>query len=238
MNKKWSFIFLGVLVLGLLAACSPGAAPASSDNMRSMSVSGIGRVTVIPDLATINLGVRTEAEAVTEALEGNTAQANAIAKVLKEMGVAEEDIQTSNFNVYPTERYDPMTGQIEGRYFVVENTVNVKVRDLSQLGSILSAVVEAGANSIYGINFSVEDRQAAIAEARQLAIEDAQAKAEAIAGEAGVTLGEIVNISVSSGDSPQNFYDEKGGAFAEADVPIAAGTLAITMQAHLTYEIQ
>jgi uncharacterized protein len=114
----------------------------------------------------------------------------------------------------------------------------VKVRDLSQLGSVLSAVVEAGANSIYGINFSVEDRQAAIAEARQLAIEDAQAKAEAIAGEAGVTLGEIVNISVSSGDSPQNFYDEKGGAFAEADVPIAAGTLAITMQAHLTYEIQ
>ncbi len=238
MNKKWSFIFLSIFVLGLLAACSPGATPASSENMRSMSVSGTGRVTVVPDLATINIGVRTEAEAVTEALDGNTAQANAIAKVLKEMGIADEDIQTSNFNVYPTERYDPITGQIEGRYFVVENTVNVKVRDLSQLGAVLSAVVEAGANSIYGINFSIEDRQAAIAEARQLAIENAQATAEAIAEEAGVSLGNIINISVSSGDGPVNYYDNKGGAYAEADVPIAAGTLAITMQAHLTYEIQ
>lgn len=238
MNKKLSLIFVSVLVLGLLAACSPGAAPASSENVRSMSVSGTGRVTLVPDIATINIGVRTEAEAVTDALEGNTAQANAIANVLQEMGVAEDDIQTSNFNVYPTDRYDPMSGQVEGRYFVVENTVNVKVRDLSQLGAVLSAVVEAGANSIYGINFSVEDRQAAIAEARQLAIEDAQAKAQSIAEEAGVTLGDILNISVSSGNGPISYYDTKGGGYAEADVPIAAGTLAINMQANLTYEIQ
>lgn len=238
MNKKFRLIFLSILMLGLLAACAPGSAPAGSEALRSMSVSGTGRVTIVPDLATINIGVRTEADAVTEALEGNTAQANAIAEVLQDMGVAEEDIQTSNFNVYPSERYDPMTGQVEGSYFVVENTVNVMVRDLSQLGDVLSAVVEAGANSIYGINFSVEDRQAAIAEARQLAIEDAQAKAQAIADEAGVTLGDIINISVSSGDAPLPYFDAKGGMYAEAAVPIAAGTLAITMQAHLTYEIQ
>jgi uncharacterized protein len=238
MNKKLSLIFISVLLLGLLSACSLGAAPKSSENLRSMSVSGTGRVTIVPDLATINIGVRTEAGAVTEALEGNAAQANAIASILKEMGVAEEDIQTSNFNVYPSERYDPMTGQVEGRFFVVENTVNVKVRDLSQLGAVLSAVVEAGANSIYGINFSVEDRQAAIAEARQLAIEDAQAKAQSIAEEAGVSLGDIINISISNGDAPLSYYDGKGGAYAEADVPIAAGTLTITMQAHLTYEIK
>ena len=238
MNKKLSFIFLGVLVIGLLAACAPGAAPASSENMRSMSVNGTGRVTIVPDIATINIGVRTEADEVAEALEGNTVQANAISDVLQDMGVAKEDIQTSNFNVYPSERYDPMTGQVEGRYFVVENTVNVKVRDLTQLGSVLSAVVEAGANNVYGINFSVEDRETAVAEARQLAIEDAQAKAQAIAEEAGVELGDLINISVSSSDMPITYFDAKGGAYAEAAVPIAAGTLAIVMQANLTYEIQ
>ncbi len=238
MNKKLSLIFVSVLVLGLLAACSPGAAPASSENTRSMSVSGTGRVTIVPDMATINIGVRTEAEAVTDALEGNTTQANAIADVLQDMGVAEEDIQTSNFNVYPTERYDPMSGQEEGRYFVVENTVNVTVRDLSQLGSALSAVVEAGANNINGIKFSVEDRESAVAEARQLAIENAQAKAQAIAEEAGVELGDLTNIGVSSGDTPITYFDAKGGAYADSAVPIAAGTLAITMQANLTYEIQ
>jgi len=121
---------------------------------------------------------------------------------------------------------------------VVENTVNVTVRELSRLGEVLSAVVEAGANNIYGINFSVEDRETAVAEARQLAIEDAQAKAEAIAEEAGISLGDLINISVSSNDMPVTYFDAKGGAYAEAAVPIAAGTLAIVMQANLTYEIQ
>ena len=237
MYKKLSLVFIGILMLGLLAACTPGAAPAGSESMRTMNITGTGRVTIVPDMATINIGVRTEADAVADALEGNTSQANAIAEVLQEMGVAEEDIQTSNFNVYPSERYDPMTGQVEGSFFVVENTINVTVRDLPQLGEALSAVVEAGANNIYGINFSVEDREAAVSEARQLAIEDAQAKAQAIADESGVELGDLTNISVSSNDMPVTYFDAKGGAYAEAAVPIAAGTLAIVMQAYLTYEI-
>lgn len=238
MKKKFSLIIVSMIVIGLLAACSPSAAPAGAENERSMTVSGTGRVTVVPDIASINIGVRSEAEAVTEALDSNTAQANAISEALQELGVAEDDIQTSNFNVYPSDRYDPMTGQVEGRYFVVENTVNVTVRDLSSLGEVLTAVVEAGANNIYGINFDVEDREAAIAEARQLAIEDAKAKAQAIAEESGVELGEILNISVYSGSTPTIYYDAKGGAYSEAAVPIAAGTLSITMEANLKYSIQ
>jgi len=238
MKKKFSLIIVSVIIFGLLAACSPTAAVSNPENERSMTVNGTGRVTVVPDIASINIGVRSEAEQVTEALDSNTAQANAISQALQELDVAEDDIQTSNFNVYPSDRYDPMTGQVEGRYFVVENTVNVTVRDLSNLGEVLTAVVEAGANNIYGINFNVEDRDAAIAEARQLAIEDAKAKAEAIAEESGVELGEILNISVYSGSTPTIYYDAKGGAYSEAAVPIAAGTLSITMEATLKYSIQ
>jgi hypothetical protein len=235
MHKKMSFILVSVMIFGLLTACTSPVA--DGDSVRSMNVSGTGRVTVVPDIATINVGVRTEADEVTDALSGNTAQANAISEVLQELGVAEEDIQTSNFNVYPSERYDPMTGQSEGQYFVVENTVNVTVRDLSTLGEVLSAVVNAGANNIYGINFNVEDREEAVAEARELAIQDAKAKAEAIAEEAGVSLGDLISISVYSAGSPVAYYDAKGGAYAEASVPISAGTLTIAMECSLTYEI-
>ncbi len=235
MRKKMNLILVSIIVFGLLSACAPQSA--SDETLRSMSVSGTGRVTVVPDIATINVGVRTEADEVTDALSGNTTQANAISEVLQELGVVEEDIQTSNFNVYPSERYDPMTGQSEGQYFVVENTVNVTVRDLSTLGEVLSAVVDAGANNIYGINFNVENREEAVAEARELAIQDAKAKAEAIAEEAGVTLGDLISISVYSAGSPVAYYDAKGGAYAEAAVPISAGTLNITMECSLTYEI-
>jgi len=205
--KKNVYLFLAsLMVVGLLSACVPGIGTSSPENVRSMSVSGNGRVTIVPDMATINIGVRTEEDSVTDALKGNTAQANAISKVLQNLGVEQEDIQTSNFNVYPTDRYDPMTGQIEGRYFVVENTVNVTVRDLSSLGEVLSAVVEAGANNIYGINFNVEDREAAIAEARDLAINDAKAKAQAIADSAGVKLGQLMSISVSNSNGPVAYF--------------------------------
>jgi uncharacterized protein len=237
MIKKLSLVLFSLVAFGLLAACSPSAA--TPESVRSMSVNGIGRVTIVPDIATINIGVRSESEVVTDALDGNTAQANAIARVLKQLGIEDKDIQTSNFNIYPSERYDPMTGQVEGRYFVVENTVNVTVRDLSSLGQVLNAVVEAGANSIYGISFNVDDRSAAVAEARELAIQEAKAKAEVIAEAAGVQLGEIINISVYEGSMPVPFYDAKGGAFAaEAEVPIAAGTLTITMECNLTYAIK
>jgi len=238
MNKKFNLIIVGVMVLGLLAACSPFEAGDGNQNIRSLNVSGTGRVTLVPDIATINIGVRTESEKVTGALDGNTAQANAISKVLQDLGVEEKDIQTSNFNVYPTERYDPMTGQVEGRYFVVENTVNVTVRNLSSLGEVLSAVVEAGANTIYGITFNVDDRNAAVAEARQLAIADAQTKAQTIAEVAGVQLGELISINVYEGGGPITYYDGLGGALAEASVPIAAGTLTISMECSLTYEIK
>lgn len=239
MRKKISLIIISLVVFGLLAACTPTAAPASSENARSLSVNGIGRVTIVPDIAMINIGVRTEAEAVNDALEGNTAQANAIGRALQALGIEEKDIQTSNFNIYPNDRWNPMTGEVEGRYFVVENSVNVTVRNLPSLGQVLHTVVEAGANSIYGITFNVEDRSAAVAEARDLAIADAKAKAGAIAEAAGVQLGDIISISVYESAMPFPYYDVGGGAFAaEAEVPIAAGALTITMECSLSYAIK
>ncbi|MGI6740780.1 MAG: SIMPL domain-containing protein [Brevefilum sp.] len=236
-NKKY-LIIAGLLMIGLLSACVVPTATTESGATRSMNVSGTGRVSVVPDIATVSVGVRTEADEVSAALAGNTESANAIASALEDLGVAREDIQTSNFNVYPSDRYDPMTGEITGRYFAVENTVMVIVRDLPSLGDVLSTVVGVGANSIYGISFDVADREAAVAEARQLAIQDAKEKAEKIAADAGVTLGDLINITVTSGSLPITYYDSMGGAYAESSVPIAAGTLSIIMECNLTFEIK
>ena len=238
MKKSYLVIFVSLMVFGLLSACAPFSASSRSENLRSMTVNGIGRVTLVPDIATINIGVRTEEDNVTDALNGNTSQANAIADVLQDLGVEEKDIQTSNFNVYPSDRYNPMTGEIEGQYFVVENTVNVTVRDLSNLGEVLTAVVEAGANNIYGINFIFEAPVKASKNGDPLALEDAKAKAEIIAGDAGVELGDLISINVYEGSTPITYLDSKGGAYAAAEVPIAAGTLSITMECNLTYEIE
>jgi len=238
MNKRFSLFLVSFVVIGLLAACASPESALDSKFSRSMNVSGTGRVSVVPDIATINIGVRTEADEVNDALSGNTAQANAIAETLKDLGIDEKDIQTSNFNVYPSDRYNPMTGEVEGRYFVVENTVIVNVRDLTKLGDVLSAVVEAGANNIYGISFGVEDREAAVKEARELAIQDAKTKAEAIAEAAGVELGDLLSINVYEGSAPITYYDAKGGAYSEAAVPISAGTLNIIIECNITYGLK
>ena len=238
MQKKLTFILVSLLVVGLLASCSTAATPAvESKPSRSMNVSGTGQVTLVPDIASINIGVHTEADLVNDALSENTAQANAIASILKNLGVEEKDIQTSNFNVYPADRYDPMTGQVQSRYFVVDNTVTVIVRDLSSLGDVLSAVVDAGANNIYGITFDVEDRDEAVAQARLLAIQNAKEKAQEIADAAGVELGDLLSINVYGGITPIAYYDAKGGAYAESSVPVSAGTLTISMECSLTYEL-
>jgi hypothetical protein len=239
MRKTNRLLLLGVLLVGLLAACAPTATTTFNEkSSRSMSVTGSGQISLVPDIASISIGVRTEAEEVTDALSGNSEQANDISSILQDYEVAEEDVQTSNFNVYPSERYDPMTGKVTSHYFVVENTVNVTVRDLSKLGEILSAVVGAGANSIYGINFDIEDRESTIDQARELAIQDAKTKAQAIADAAGVELGDLLNINVYGTNAPVTYYDAKGGVYASNSAPVSAGTLTITMECNLTYELK
>lgn len=237
MKSKISLILISLATVVILAACAPTAS--DSEAVRSLSVSGTGQVSLTPDIATINIGVRTEADEATDALEENTAQANAISQVLQDLGVLEEDIQTSSFYVYPSERYNSETGETEGTYFVVENTVNITVRDLDSLGEVLSTVVEAGANTIYGISFDVDDQETAIAEAQELAIQDAYSDAEAIADAAGVELGELISISVSSGSSYSTSYETSVEVVEEgSSVPISTGLVTITMSCSASFSIQ
>lgn len=210
-------------------------------SMRTLTINGTGKVTLVPDIAYLNIGVRNEAEEVSVALEQNNELALQISAALQEQGVEEKDIQTANFNVYPNQRYDNM-GQVTGTYYVVENTVYVTVRDLSNLGKLLDVAISSGANNIYGINFSIEDYAGAQTQARDLAIKDAQQKALDVAGVVGVTLGEVQSINVAGSNYVQPYYGGYGmgggGAMAaEASVPVSAGQIVITYDVTMIYEV-
>ncbi|HEX9617810.1 MAG TPA: SIMPL domain-containing protein [Anaerolineales bacterium] len=237
------FVLIAILLLApVLAACGSTAlaqtpAPASPAP-RTISVTGKGEVPLTPDIARISIGVRTEGVDVAEAMASNNAQAQEVVDALKELGVAERDIQTSNFSIYPQQQYDEQ-GQVIDTTFVVENTVYITVRELENLGDLLDAAVGRGANSIYGIQFDVEEKDDAISEARQAAVENASAQAEELAAAAGVSLGQIQSISAAS-SFPGPIFDGRGAAVEQpaADVPISPGQLIVTAEVSVVYEIQ
>jgi uncharacterized protein len=243
-------LYLPILVI-FITGCTSGLATSKSTTQRTIYVSGIGTVKLEPDIAQINIGVRSQSADAGDALEQNNTSAQAVIKVLTDMGVERKDIQTRNFNIYAQQDVRPFiieetmdeetSIEVEknGQIYVVENTVFVILRDLDTLGDILAAVVDQGANTIYGISFDIEDREAAADEARKLAIQDAQAQAEAIAEAAGVKLGVIqsINIESSGGIMPRVEYAVEAPQ-ESASVPISGGTLTIQVNANLSYEIE
>jgi hypothetical protein len=242
MKKKTIFI-IGTLLIGavLLSACGQiEAQGVTSTSERYIRVSGSGEVAVVPDIAYINIGVHSEAEDVTSALEANNTQAAELTEALKAEGIEEKDIQTANFNVYPQTRYDNM-GQPVGTSYVVDNTVYVTVRDLANLGKMLDTAISAGANNIYGISFDIADKETVLAQARELAIKDAEAKAQSVAEVAGVTLGQILSIDVSTPTYNQPYFGYgMGGGTSRVDtsVPVSAGQIVVSYTATLNYAIE
>lgn len=250
-NTKWMRIFsVLMLVAVMVSACGQLSMPNNSnekveqmeERLRTLSVSGSGQVTLVPDIARINIGVHSEAELVTVAVNQNNKQAQAITDALLKKGVEAKDIQTANFNVYPMNIYDNM-GNRTGVKYSVDNTLYVTVRDLKALSEILDAAIVAGANQINGISFDVEDRATAQKQARDLALKDAEAKAKDVAETVGVTLGEIqsINVSNSSYVQPYQMYGMGGGMAAdmvkESEVPISAGQIVVTYEVSLLYRI-
>ena len=122
---------------------------------------------------------------------------------------------------------------------MVDNTVYITLRDIQSIGSVIDASIAAGANNIYGITFDVEDKEAALAEGRTLAVANARANAEQLAEAAGVELGEVQSISYYTGYSAPVYYDTKGvgGAAISTGVPISPGQMTLTVDVSVTYEI-
>jgi len=234
-------IVLSILVIAavLLSACAPQAAQSTPQpQLRTLNVNGSGQVYATPDMAYISIGIHTENADAGQAVADNSAQAEAITTALLAEGVEAKDIQTTNFSIYPQDQYSP-EGQKTGTIYVVDNSVYVTVRDLDKLSATLQAAVDAGANSVNGISFDISDKDALQSQARDAAMQDAQTKAEELAQSAGVTLGEVQNISYYS-SIPMPVYDYKGvgGAAQAGAVPVSPGQMAVNAEVNVTYEIE
>ena len=214
------------------------ATPVMAQEARRIVVNGHGVVETVPDMATISMGVVSEAKTAGDAMAKNSDAVAAVLKQLAEAGIESRDIQTNNLSLSPRwdNRSSSVSGQPKINGFIATNTVSVRVRDLAQLGGVLDAVVQNGANSFHGLSFGLQDMEPAQNEARVAAIKDAMAKAQLYATAAGVELGDVVSISDGAVRSV-------GPVMMEADmmrsmaVPVAQGELSVTADVTVVFGI-
>jgi uncharacterized protein YggE len=207
-----------------------------------ITVVGQGSVHVKPDIAQVSIGVNTSAESISQAVADNEAKMTAILAALEKAGVAEKDIQTMNYSIQLDNSQGPVpatgsSAEPTKPTYTVSNMVNVTVRNLDSVGDVLDAAIEAGANNIWGISFAVSDPTAAQSDARVKAIDDAKARAQALADLNGVKLGPVMSVSetVSGGPVPLPAAYESAAAKGGT---ISPGELEISYQVQVSYFIQ
>jgi len=238
-----TFILIGVTMVGYMQTSLPvNAAPAAQDSSamsRSITVIGEGRVRAQPDIAQVTIGVETVADDVQTAATEAEATMTSLMEVLTEQGIAETDIQTSNYSVY-TDQFGAMEATDAEVTYRFSNNVTVIVRDLETIETVLGAVIEAGANHIHGVNFSIEDPSELRKQARAEAVNVAESKAAELAQLNDVEVGQVISISEAV-DSMGPFYNSKAFSMAEGmggGGPISPGELEFTVQLQISYAIQ
>src|SRR4051812_34470342 len=207
----------------------------------TVSVSGHGSVNGPPDTASVSIGVDVIKPTLGEAQEQATTQATAVIGALKDAGIAAEDIQTDYFSVNILRDYSENGDPTQITGFEIMNQLAVTVHDTDQLGELLDAAVNAGANSINGGTFYVDDQTAASSDARVQAVEDARTKAEELAAATGMSLGPVVAISEGTSPLVSPVYDmARGGGMGagQAAVPVQPGSTTVAVDVTMTFELR
>jgi len=230
-----------IAALLLVSGSLPLHAGTGADTPRMLTVTGQGEVRGAPDEAQVSAGVVSVARTAAAALADNSRAMNAVFDTLKHAGIADKDMQTSDFSVdpqYATDKNGNYTQDITG--YRVSNTVTVRVRNLSKLGETLDALVSSGANSLGSIAFTISNPKPLMNEARADAVADAISRAQTLAKAAGVTLGPITSIGEQSYEPPRPVY--RMAAMAEAapppPTPIAAGEESVTASVSITWAMR
>jgi len=238
---------IALLALAIVAAPLVSGTPRSAlaadpaANEHVISVSGMGKVTVKPDVADVSLGVQNQRESAKAARDDAAQTMNAILAALKGLGIADEDIKTSMLSISPVYDYNSSSPRITG--YQVTNVVSVHVRDINQVADVIDDSVAACATTVNGVAFDVADRAAAENQARDAAVKDARSHADALATAAGVSITGVASISENTVSYPFPYYGvadaSKGGAPGAPTVPtpIQPGTQDITITVTVAYSI-
>jgi uncharacterized protein YggE len=251
MLNRIKLIWVVVLLLTAAVACTSVKAAdvtetqnaaGAADVPRSITVIGQGRVSLKPDIATINVGAEARSNMVSEAKTEVDDQMAAIKAALQAAGVAEKDIQTSHYAIhYEREPMSTMSMMSEGpvvesqQGYVVSTMLEVTIRDVDKAGEVLDAVVQAGANQVYGVTFTVSDESTWESQARAEAMADARSRAQELAGLADVELGEVLTVSEVIGSSPFPALMKESSMGGGG---IAPGELELGTQIQVTFAVQ
>ncbi|HWS23685.1 MAG TPA: SIMPL domain-containing protein [Anaerolineales bacterium] len=247
MKQIFKVIPLLIVAAIALTACGTTVLPEqmaignvqTEQSAKTIRVSAGGSVNAAPDVAYIYIGIHTENENAATAVSENNTKVQKLMETLKTAGVAEVDMQTSNFSIWQNQQYN-YDGSSSGSVYMVDNTVYVTVRNLDSLGDTLNSAVQAGANNINSIQFGLADNSTKTSEARSLAVVNATKIAQELAAASGVELGEIESISYYSNEYPVTFYGAggMGGGGAESSVPITTGQISVQATVEITFRIK
>jgi uncharacterized protein YggE len=231
-----------ILVM-LLSACGAGITPVvdlSSPSADTITVMGYGEARGNPDMATVSVGFNLTETDISEAVRLSNETIEEITNAMKELGIAEEDIQTTGFNVWPEEIWDAETGQPTGeKRYHVDSTMQINIRMIDDVGTVLEVALTNGANSIYGLNFGIQETADLAEEARTAALDDARMRAEAIAEGLGLAVGEVSSVADQSGGYIYPYFvgASMGQGGGGGEPPISQGQMAVSVSVSVTYTI-
>jgi hypothetical protein len=219
----------------------------SNITKEALSVTGTGEIYAAPDMGLISFSVVSEEKTVAEAMSDNTEKMNAVIDTIKELGIEEKDIKTTGFNLYPLYDYaekmifPPSSERVLSGY-EIRNTISVKVRDLTILGSVIEKATKAGANYSDNLQFTFQDEEALKTQARDEAIAQARTKADQIAKQLGTRVKSVISFNESSYGSLKSYdmissASAMGGSEEFIAPTISAGENMITVTVNIEYEI-
>jgi uncharacterized protein YggE len=239
--RTFGAVALGAFVVAI-AALSVRTAPASgaptseTPATHTITVSATGKVTVVPDVARLSLGVTINKPTVRAAREAAAKAMTDIIAALKALGIADADIRTTNLSLYP-QYANSSPVKIVG--YQISEQVQVTVRDLDKAGDAVDAATAKGATDVNGISFEIADPVKVQDDARAAAVEAARTSAQAMAKAGGVSLGAVVSITDATTVSPI-YYDYGGVKAAAPDsvaTPVQPGTQDLSAMVTVVFEI-
>jgi uncharacterized protein YggE len=236
---------LAVLMLASIPLVT--AAPVSAQEMRAreplISVSGEGEASVAPDMALLSLAVVRNGKTAEAALSASSTAMKDVLASLRTSGIADRDIQTSNFSIHPQYRqFEPKDGVVappEVVGYEVSNMLTLKVRDLAKLGGLIDSSVKLGVNQGGQISFTNDNPDAVLTDARKAAVAEAIAKARTLTEAAGVKVGRILEISENSArPMPAPMMRMSMAKDMGEGVPVAAGENTYTVTVNVTFALE
>jgi len=230
MRLRWILFLAGLLLVAsaIAGVAQPrfGHSATTTPARTTITVTGNGSVTTVPDRATFGFTIETRAKTATAALAQNSDDATAVIAALKAAGVTSANLQTSQVSLMPQSSQDGTT--IVG--YVASNSVTARTA-LERAGKVVDAAVGAGANGVSGPSLDVSDQSSLYRDALRKAVDDAKLKAQSLADAAGISLGAVQSIAEGGSASPLPIAEKLSAAGA----PIEAGTQEIQASATVTY---